>query len=514
MDRAVRLFWGAAVGALAALVLHPASRPYLLAAGSSIVLPRAPDPANEIRTPLPPPTDRESAALWLLLAAEKQSAGVSLSRAELQSLAQISLKGEKLDPDNAYFRQMAAVWTAQLGDWKGAVDLWQRAATLARWDDLQTPDLQHRLNRMAEREGGSQTWQVAYMYFQRSTAPEHLIQSFAHQVVASSGLTSKRDLNLRFATEVNGDLMRQGSRSIAIGLIGARIVGSSCLPVDLGEDASQRRLYVARYEFKEALRKAGMTAQAASSEAIFDANDGWVALTEGYMKRSPPSGVFQNSVLAATIPGAFVGSAAAGALIALLGLAIRQIAWVRRLFEWPWCILVAAVFGALTSYVTDLALPGAAIALGLMLLALSPKNERTVMPPDLGPLFSIAMSFIATLLGLCIVAFIVSVSRPAMMVLPLIGVRVEYLAGSALYPGLAALALQLTVILSPLWAYAQRLRTSKVLAAGLIKVGFALSAASIVLSIIACPFAVYADRSISQPMHELFLNEPLHYLRQ
>src|ERR1700722_6902790 len=101
MTLAIRVFRGAAFGALLTLLLHPISRPYFagLLTGPS---------ANHIRALLesdqtlkPPSTVRE-AAEWTLQAAGKMASSQPLTKKELSSLLGLVREAKRMDRANAY----------------------------------------------------------------------------------------------------------------------------------------------------------------------------------------------------------------------------------------------------------------------------------------------------------------------------------------------------------------------------------------------------------------------------
>lgn len=495
------------------LFAHPASRPFLTLCFKNVPTHGRSGSLEWNERLLHNPVSLEDAALWMLVGAQKTEAHRT-SNQELQSLLDIASKAEPSDSDNAFWRQMSAVFLNAMGESEAAEAMWRRAATLAKWDDWQTPELRRRAAQLAGESGGSMAWQDAYLYTERSNACAAAIRDYVVASMTNPGGTKWASLQTRYATLVNGELIRDGARSVAIGNIGADIVEISSHSGTLARSQSYRKLFVARFEFKEALRKAGLNEEALNSERVFNDNDGWTALTHQGQSRESRDLVFIGAVVLATLPSALVLSALVGLTTFLMGLTARRIPRFEACLRFPWSMIWAMFFGSIVGLITQFPLAGLAAGLCGIFVSMSPKHERSVRPASMGPLFSIVIVILAIMLVSIVCAFGIGLTTPAVLVLPKAGIPQEYLAGSSLYIGLGALAFGALLLVAPLWAFAQRVRTSHVLIEGVILFGSGMLAISLVAAVILCPVCVYGDRKLGATVRELFLNEPLHYLRQ
>src|ERR1700722_8497020 len=184
MSRFWRAFYGAALGAVLVLMIHPGSRPFLLTAlskrGSSKTFQNNPL-ILEGQQVLPLPNSLVDASLWMQEAALRIRQPQLVQSGEWTSFFNVALHAAQQDADNAYWPQMQAVLynafsktpNLSAGVRKGlrrlAMSEWARASHLTTWDDYQTRRLQTIQKELAGESGGSAAWQYAAVYPKRVT---------------------------------------------------------------------------------------------------------------------------------------------------------------------------------------------------------------------------------------------------------------------------------------------------------------------------------------------------------
>ena len=251
MTPAQRAWLGAALGAILTLALHPLSRPYI----TSVFVLRAPpglrfrdEPTTAnghqpdlLDSPLPQayppvlfrPQNRFDASVWLQVAAEKLIHHVRFQPDEIPNVIQVSRAASDSEPDNAFWLQMEAVFLREHNELAEAKRVWLRASHCASWNDLQTSYLSDLGNKLAANTQSDFAWQWAFVYYLRSTAAARAIANFARAINPSAGLGTDSGLQLRYATLVNGELLRKGSRNLEVGQIGATMMEIASHPPGL-----------------------------------------------------------------------------------------------------------------------------------------------------------------------------------------------------------------------------------------------------------------------------------------
>jgi len=156
MNPAIRAFYGALLGALAVLLIHPASRNYLtpgiwLAPRSEFL--EETDALPDNLTELPTPDSLENVAFWLIVGCEREVLRQPLNHDQALLMVEFARAGAERDPDNAFWRQVEAVFQHKLGNEDAARQAWLVASFAGRWDDYQTGRLKHVLEGLKEESG-------------------------------------------------------------------------------------------------------------------------------------------------------------------------------------------------------------------------------------------------------------------------------------------------------------------------------------------------------------------------
>jgi hypothetical protein len=511
-----RAVLGALLGAVLTLFVHPTSRsfvggPFL---ESRRLLEQRKDSLPEtFPKELPVPQDDISASLWIHVAAEQLRTGVPLSTAQLHGLIQIAAARAKSDPNNAFWKMSEAVFSERLGNHDAARLRWMESAKCITYNDFQSRYLLKVRDSLGQ-TASSNSWQFAYCYRLRSLAFSSLIEEYAKSIINTTSRSSPSDLNLRFATMVNGGLLRDGSRNLQIMEKGISIVELASHPRELREQASIKRLLIAHSEFKEAFKKIGNPEAANRVEQAYNENDGWSALTRREDTDEKVATLTLSSALWPNLPGVLIQCALLGGLLWLIGIGMLKIAKVRPSALSPIIGGLAVVIPISVYALTHSWLALAATTMCCAFIVFSPRSPRTRLPEDLGPLFALAVTLLAfAFVGLTAVMFL-SRTLPVVASASAFDPQLANLVDFTLAGGLGLMIVASLFLFSPLWAIAQHIPTSHVLAMGFRTMGAIVGALSLVLAVGGTPFCIYLEKENLDTFRMLLENEPVYYVRQ
>jgi hypothetical protein len=509
MTWASRLALGASLSALLTLIADPISRPYLigiLSGPSARSLKRFDARVRE----LTPPTSVREAARWTQVAAEKMDSSHALTGNELKSLQSVIDEARAKDPKNAYWPQMDAVVEYRRGDERAAETSWVQGSKCLLWNDYQSELLNDESEQLARTTHERQGWEYAYTYRKRSAAAAELIEKLARKVVSMTDLVSDRSLTLRYATVANGALLRDGSRNVFIGQIGASIVEVGAYPPDLASRRSPKRLLLGENDLFNNLTKLGKTDWASYVQEQFGRNEAWQALSTMERAEDQARQLGVMALVLAVLPGAVLAVGLVGSAIWGFG-ALCERAFQGKGFGWIFPIICGLTLGALVYLLTSFIVAATASTLCGLFLLVTPSKQRSARRRDFGPTFGLAIGVLATAAGMSLGAFLVWGSGPAVSMLPSLSVPSEYFGGSPLFIGLAVLFFSMVFLVTPFWSMAQHMPTPFVFAQGMKLFGTTLSISALCLIVFAGPLVIYADQRTSQTLRALLLNEPVYY---
>ncbi|MBI1756107.1 MAG: hypothetical protein HYR64_03265 [Fimbriimonas ginsengisoli] len=444
-------------------------------------------------TVLPRPTTLYDGGIWMHSAAERmlsrKLSNSQLQRTELLSVLEVARAATRAQPENAYWREMTALFLSELGKPQESLQALRDAQSCRTWNDVQTDRLQKERLAIETRAGSSQAWPYARVYFDRSDAPAVAIQQLLHHVADQAKMDSKDGLLLRYVVAKHGSLIRDGAKSLRAGRVGAEIVEEACRTVSSRTVRSVHRQLLARYDLINRLREAGFGQFASELNIIYRQNDNYLA-SVAY----PDSDEFANqlgfqSVVLAALPSALLLTAVFGLLAFSLGSAIPRSDRLQAVFRYPTVFSVGVVL-ALLAYALTL-LPLAGLALGL------------------------SGSFMIGLLGLTFVAlltlYFVLRTTASEQVLTALDYPRDVAFGPPMVAGLCLLIVGLVALAAPLWAFAQRLRTTLVLSMALRSFGSCIAITGVVAAILTAPIVVQLDHANRETLSQLVTNEPLFY---
>lgn len=512
-----RILIGAALCALAVLLVHPRSRGlytvYVHGYGFSPELSRSVLLARNLNV-LPVPVSELDGAIWMQVGVEKELRRRSLKQADLKSLCVVADHFARKDPDNAFWLQMGAVFYGISGNDSTADERWRRAAACARWEDYQTDRLNQLASVLQREFGAEMAWQKAYAIHQRSAAAARAIEIYGRSRLTKADLETPMGLDLRFTALRNGVLLRDGAGSLEGGRHGIRLVECSALPILVLEQYSPHALQLARMQLANNLDALGRREDAAFAREAFQKNEAWLAITSLHDPNVDRTEYAVGSVAAAVLPGASLICAAIGALLALSGYFFRIKKKLHPVLQPPYAQAIGVGIALAAYAITSMALLSLTLALCFAFASYQPERSRSKPPSYLGPFFRFTLIVLATVFFLLAAAFVSGLTTPAIEVFTAMEAPSEYFNGQTLPLALSALVLSLVLLVGPSWAMVLRIPTPEVLGRALQELGVAVLYLGLVGAIALAPAALALDARFGSRLDRLLDSEPAYYLRR
>ena len=330
-------------------------------------------------------------------------------------------------------------------------------------------------------------------------------------LVSRTDLVSPDSLVLRYATVANGTLLREGSRNVGVGQVGARIVELGAYPKDLAGRRSPKRLLLGENDlFNNLISVINKPLWATYVQQQFGRNEAWQALSTMTLAEDEARDLGMASLVFAVLPSAILYVGVVG--IGVWGFGTLCARYFQgKSFGWIFPVACGMALGfavySLTSYIV------AAIASALcgIFLAVSPSKQRSARKKDFGPTFSFTIGSLASAAGISMMVYLIWDTGPAATLLPFLAVPSEYFGGSPLFIGLAVLFFSMVFLVTPFWGLAQHIPTPFVFSEGLKRFGATLAVSSLALTVISGPLVIYADQRTSETLRRLLLNEPVYH---
>lgn len=511
MTRAGRAFLGAAVGALLTLAIHPLSRTFMLGP----LLPKRLDTVTRCldssASTLPPPRSLNDASLWVNVGAEGLREK-GLDTRELNTLAEITRVAGIKDTDNAFWPQMRAVFLSANGRMEEAQAEWRRAANLGKWDDRQTVRLKTARDRIVNRTGGRQAWQLGFVYYERSEAAATLIEEFGRSLVSKLDTTSPRSVALRYSTMLNGHVLQNGSRSIRVGLHGGNLVELASYPADMARTRSPKRLWAAMTQLTGLMRARGDEDKSRRAFRAYQDNEAWQTMTHMENPDENTRTACFVSIFSSTINASLLAGLLIGGLCFVVGRFWESKVGDEPRFDARYVVLCGWSIGALVGLLGHSWVAGCATGLIVLFVVTGPNHSRPDPPEELGPLysfmlFSVGASFVLTLS--CVLA---GLGIGARALAPSVGGVAPFIGDPTSYMGVTGIILSLLCIIAPAWAVVHRYGTPKLFARTLRRFGSILSISCVTISVVIGPLSVYVDRRCEEFLMKVVENEPIYYL--
>lgn len=516
MNRLGRTAAGALVGIVATILIHPASRRFVLLPfldlGPSVQMDRTEWLPSNLGV-LPSPQDTLQASLWMQVGAEMITQRKPIEPEDLNRLIAVAEASSQGEPENAFWLQMKSVFLWESGRREEARQAWIHASLALSWNDYQSRRFEHLRSELEAIDGGPMAWHSAAAYFRRSTAMARTIDWFCRSLFERSGLDPEEEMAIRLATVRNGRLLRDGSRSIAVGVYGAQLVEYSYAPVGASR-ASPRQQLLSRDSLVNAVRRLRLPAEAAQIDEAFQSNDAWLALTRPQQARANATEPAVYSVITAGAPGVLLGLSAIGFL--LLG-AVRLLEVFprsHRFFRPPWTPALGVLVGVWLYLQSGLILAAVAATLCFSFVAFEPANPRKRLPNRMGFGFRLAVFGLTILFIVLLGGFWIGLTTPSLEVVTYLDYPASLLSGNQVLLSLAVLVFAMLFLAAPGWAIVDRIPTPYATVLTLREFALRLAWVSLAACIVAAPIAVYVDNQVRTHMGVLMANEPAHYLLQ
>lgn len=507
-----RALIGVALGSLVVLMLHPASRPFFAAylrLGDSRWL-ASTDLLPEGVTLVREPASLDEAAYAMLVAAEAEMRGEDLKQEDYRRLSRLAIEWQRKDPDNGFWLQMNSLFLARMDRTEASDAAWKAASRAVRWDDYQTPRLRKIADGLQAESGAALAWQWAYLYERRSHAAPMLLLRHARSIRDRSPVDTSDGLEMRYATLLNGVLLRDGARSNRTGQIGVDMVELASYPAKLAVEVSQKKLLLARQALSNRFRDIGRPEEANRVDVGFRDNDAWIALVRPEEAPKRAEHLARLSLLTASAAGVALLLGLFGALIALFGWAIERSSRLQVIFTSAVAPVVGLLLAIVTYLATELVFPSLWAVLCLTFFAFTPEYTRKVVPGDLGPMFRFTLLVLGIALAALVGWFLLGLGAPGVRLMPLLGVPREYGTGSTLILGLSGIIFGMVLLTAPAWGIVQRFPPPRLAGLALREFGIGILVASVAAAMIVGPIAITTDSGLEGELSQLAQNEPLY----
>ncbi len=509
MSAGVRLFFGALLGALIALLAVGTSRQVILdpwiRPHPSSVIQNSPWSARSADQG-PPPRSVEAAAFSLLLACEELSERRTLRPTDRALLRDVARAQADREPENAFWRQMQALLEPDL---VAARKAWFRAARSNAWNDFQSQRLATMGSELAAQSGGERSWHYAVLARERSASHVQRLIGLSDDLMAQCK-NSEEALALQVATIENANLIRRGSRSLLVGERALRMLETAVSGTDSQVLVAPRRREVARLQLELAL---GAEARGRVAK-IFRESDSWSAFMRSPEVTDRREQLWRSSLLWNVIPAGTFAACLIGLLIAGFGTLMLRVPAMQAIFRTPWVLVLAVLASGVMFLLSNLPAAAIAAALTLSLFVFIKPQRRSAVQTGLeaGARFQMALLALPLLAAL---SFLVAGILPVTQAMDFAFVDpFVQLVGT---PSMLWLALMLSLVAlgtAPLWAWIWKREPSRVAALVLQELGVAMAGLSIVALLVMTPLSILAERETSDALSKILMNEPNYILSQ
>lgn len=489
-----RVFFGSLFGCLVVILLHPITR--------AVVIDPFIRPADSIWSlssrEVPDLNTSEGAAFAALLVAQDQEDGIPVSGTLLEPIEAALRREARTDPENAFWLH-AQVAILPLSDADLRM-LWLRSANCKRWDDLQSG----RIRRVAN---GDRPWRAALFVNERSRVLVDKIVEYAEGVLRTSSLSGE-DLKFRIETIRIARVMRDGSRSIALGERSVYLMNRASRPPGAAQVLTVSNRLRQRQLFLDAVERELPGEERLQVERTLVDTDSWVRLLDddnvGPLRRM----VLLLAGIAAVFPAAALLSGGAGAIVGLLGAGLRRVPAILRP---PWILFVSVAMGAGTFLGSGSALAGMASSLCLSLFAFRRDALRRAEPMVETRGILLLLTTGLPFLG-CLLFFFSGQSALAPIFNPTYPEVWVNLVGEPALVWVAVVLVCLTLGAVPLVSLRQRHDPALLAGPILQRFGFGIATLGLVLSVLGTLATLAIESQFSDSTWRLVQNEPVYFL--
>ncbi len=513
MNRPARAIVGALVGAVLTLAAHPYSRPRLFAgliAWTSSPDKQTIDPLDRLDV-LPQPKTLADFSLWMDAGARRVVGRYPTEPRDWRNLTAAAASAASLDPDNAFWFQMKAVFGLSLKERDRSRTDWLRASKLPRWDDLQTQRLLD-FRRRLEQSVGPGAWTACVVYPKRSSAPSQAIEGFARDIARTTATSDVQGLRLRHATVLNGKLMRDGARSMLVAERGVATIELASYPSNLISIDSPRKLLLARTELYNALLARKMDVAATETDRTFRDNDSWLGYPTSEEASQDYAGRAWTAFGLIVAPALLLLAAGIGWLLTILAWLLSKTSRWEVLIGPPWIVGLGLIAAIVVQATTRSALTTIVVTAATTFLVFAPHRTRSNPIFDLGPLHGFLTVILSGLVCLGLGGLIGAMTTPGQELLAEIGDPIQALGGYRAALAILALGASTLALVAAFYANAFRIATPAVLTYSIDRLGRGLGWFGLAAFVVGAPAILLGDRALDQHMTQRVMNEPVHYL--
>lgn len=313
MTTANRAFFGALLGALIALFMHPLSRPWLQYSffrfAPSHCATSSPHLAKTLQS-LDQPINDENLSLYLQVAAEKILKRQKIEERDKLLLAELCRNAAEKDPLNAFWRQSEAVFQNELGNKIAAKTAWSRASKRPNWNDFQNQLTQNFLKDFIIESGAEMSWHSAVAIQLRTSAIPQVTSKLGKSI-----LSEDQSLLNRGETFMNAMLIRDQAKSKAGAYFGYQLAELAATGPFNTQGSKRERTFL-REEFPTELHKVKQSLLADHVARGLRENDAFQALVFSADTNKTLTRLSGQSILLASLPGALLfGALISGILL-------------------------------------------------------------------------------------------------------------------------------------------------------------------------------------------------------
>jgi hypothetical protein len=433
-----------------------------------------------------------------------------LEPSEAQDTLRVIRQAEATQPNNGVWPMAEATLRWSLKDIKGAESSWQEAYRCTTYDDLQADRWIEWRQSILRQPGGTIAWPWAWIQPNRSARIAQAIGSYGRWRLLQSQKLEGTAVT-RAETLLIARRLRDGSRSVQAGLVGARLVEGATYPSMLRTSTNPKRLVTARAEMVDALKNEGRSDLGAMVDDVLKDNEGWLAFVESSDYRENARFWALAAVASASLPSALLVASLSGLIVLGIAALVRIVPSLPQIMRVSLAGALALLMGGVAWGLSGLPMPTLVSASCALFLLVGPKQVRSHAGTGLGPLHEV-LTFLLGLFWLATFGlFLAGLTQASQAVLPLTGVPASAYGGSATLASLAWLVVAIVIGMVPLWAAAQRVPVKVVLFNTLEIFGRSVFVGGLVLATLAGFLAAATDHEIGRRLRMLVENEPANY---
>jgi hypothetical protein len=505
-----RAFFGALIGAILVLAIHPRTSHFYWVAFSR----GTPSDVSQMDSVIPWQGKPESTIDYYYAAeiyAERLRLG-KLTRPELQSAKRLFSRAATVFPLNAFWDQMLTSVLVRQGKLIEARRQWKQATTKKSWNSGQSQLGDRRAARIQNQLGFQQSWIWARAFFTRSQAPIQEVERTARILLTDASMRDDPGLAVRYDTAVNGFLVKEHCRMIAEGDIATEMIQLSAYPPNMIATPNPKQLYLGQDQVANSLRRYSRGDQADRLVGIYQSAESWTGLVTRRSLGEDHAWDVMRSLMISELGGLASLMLVIGLLIWGIELAVQKRLRQLRSFKAPWVVATGAVTGISLAYVAQYWLGALVLLIVVSLWLWQPQNIRKAAPDDLGPLFNLTVRGLLLAAVSTVFFFFVWRSLPFASVTPFVdgpwdGVEAE------VWLRVMILIVSLLLLTVPTWAFAQRLSGPAVMRCLINRSRTTLIWVGAALFVLGGPLAFALNRDMETTFKNYIANEPFYYLR-